>query len=365
MIDVLVVGAGPVGMTAALELARRGLAVRIVERRSAPSAESRAIGINPRTLDILEPAGVTPRILDEGIKINRARLISRGQSVGTVKFSAVEHRYPFMLALPQSRTEAILEHALADRGVRVERNIHFVRNGGTAAAPIAVLESQVGQETVACSRLLGCDGVNSAVRADAGIAFEGQAYEHKWSLMDAEVDWPYPPDEVCFSFSGRGNLFVLPVTRGVWRLVVPGETLDPALPDGVTIGKVFWRSQFRIAHRLAACFAASNVFLAGDSAHVHSPAGARGMNGGIEDAATFAWLASIDALDRYEAMRRPAAQRIMGQVDRQSRQAQATGHAMLLVREVIARALLRLPSVQRLAAGLVTAQDSAQPEWLV
>lgn len=89
------------------------------------------------------------------------------------------------------------------------------------------------------------------------------------------------------------------------------------------------------------------------------------MNGGIEDAATFAWLASIDALDRYEAMRRPAAQRIMGQVDRQSRQAQATGHAMLLVREVIARALLRLPSVQRLAAGLVTAQDSAQPEWLV
>ena len=364
MNSVLVVGAGPVGLTAALELKRRNIDVRIIDERLHPSSVSRALGINPRTLDILVASGVAGRILSEGIRINRARLMSRGRSIGTIKFSAIEHRYPFMVALPQARTEVLLEDALRDLGVHVERGVRFEANVGSAEAPVARVVVSGATETIACTHLLGADGPHSLVRESAGIAFEGHAFEHAWSLMDAEVDWPYPPDEACFMFTTKGNLFALPVSHGIWRLVAPGQDIESALPDRLVIKKVVWQSSFRIAHKLAATFGVGNVFLAGDSAHVHSPAGARGMNGGIEDAATFAWLLSRGELDRYDVLRRSAAKNVLAQVENQTRQAQETGAAFAGLREILGRVLLRLPIVQDYAARFVTAQDTPQPEWL-
>jgi 2-polyprenyl-6-methoxyphenol hydroxylase-like FAD-dependent oxidoreductase len=363
MTTTLVVGAGPVGLTAALELARRGIDVRIIERSAEPASQSRAIGINPRTLDILEASGATEQILAEGLRINRARLVSRGRTLGVIDFNRLKHRFPFMTALPQRRTQAILEECLAVHGVRVERGAkfeRFVRRGGRLACQV----SGGGASAIDVDRLLGCDGAHSDVRAAAGIAFDGRAYDHNWTLADVEVDWPFPPDEAVFMFGERGTLFAIPLVRGVYRLVRNGPEPQALVPAGARVARVIWASSFRISHRLAARFAANGVFLAGDAAHVHSPAGARGMNGGIEDAATFAWLAAGDQLHRYETLRRPAARRVLRQVDRQTRQADINGGPLLTLREAIARAVLPLGPIQRLAGRFIAALDQPPPPWL-
>ncbi|WP_196258695.1 FAD-dependent monooxygenase [Pelagibacterium limicola] len=364
MLETLVVGAGPVGLVAAIELARRGRSVRIIEQRNQSIAESRALGINPRTLDIMEASGATERILAEGIRIRRARLVSRGKSLGTIEFSAINHRFPFMTALPQARTEALLAEVLAGLGIQVERGTRFVGNEGSAEAPALRLVGTGGDEVVLAQRVFGCDGARSSVREDAGIGFEGSTDDHRWTLMDVAADWPYPADEARFMLSAAGSLFVLPVTEGVWRFVATSETPEELVPPDVRLGEVLWRSQFRIAHKLAATMQKGATFLAGDAAHIHSPAGARGMNGGIEDAATFAWLTETGQLHRYSAMRLPAARRVLAQVERQTRQAEQAHMGALAFRETVARFVLPWPFVQRFASGFILAQDTASPPWL-
>lgn len=359
----LIVGAGPVGLAAALELDRRGQAVRIVDRAAQPAPESRAIGVNPRSLDILEASGATERILAEGLRINRVRLLSRGRTLGVIAFERLPHRFPFMTALPQRRTQAILEALLAERGIAVERGVVFEGFEPRGEAMHCRLSGPDGGLEITALRLIGCDGAHSAVRKAAGIAFEGRAYEHDWTLMDAEAEWPFPPDEAVFAFSESGTLFAIPLVRGAWRLVRNGPDPAALVPEGARIGRVLWQSAFRISHRLAARFRQGALFLAGDAAHIHSPAGARGMNGGIEDAATLAWLIERGEEGRYEALRRPAARRVLAQVDRQTRQADAAAWALPL-REWLARALLPAAPVQALAARFITALDSAPPPWL-
>lgn len=359
----LIVGAGPVGLAAALELDRRGQAVRLIDRAAQLPPESRAIGINPRSLDILEASGASERILAEGLRINRVRLLSRGRTLGLIDFGRLPHRFPFMTALPQRRTQAILEALLAERGIAVERAVAFE---GFAEHPGEIrcrLSGPGGGEDAAVPRLIGCDGAHSAVRKAAGIAFEGRAYEHDWTLMDAEAEWPFPPDEAVFAFSEAGSLFAIPLERGAWRLVRNGPDPAALAPMGARIGRVLWQSAFRISHRLAARFRQGAVLVAGDAAHIHSPAGARGMNGGIEDAATLAWLIARGEEGRYDALRRPAARRVLAQVDRQTRQADAAAW-LLPIREWLARGLLPLAPVQAIAARFITALDSAPPPWL-
>lgn len=364
MEEALIIGAGPVGLTAALELARRGIAPRIVDSASGPPLESRAIGVNPRSLDILEPAGVTERILAEGQRINRARLMQAGRTVGCIEFGRLGHRFPFMTALAQRRTQQILEARLQETGIGVEWGIAFEGLERRDGFALVRLRSAGGIEECAARRLVGCDGAHSGVRRAAGIAFEGRAWEHDWSLMDAEIDWPLPQDEVVLDFSPEGMLFSIPLGGGIRRLVRNGPAAEELLPPAARLGRVLWRSDFRISHRLARNFQAGAIFLAGDAAHIHSPAGARGMNGGIEDAATLAWLVAEGREHAYEAMRRPAAARVLRQVDRQTRQADQRGGALLGLRLALAGLALRAGPVQRLAARFITALDTPLPAWL-
>ncbi|MCW5731379.1 MAG: FAD-dependent monooxygenase [Alphaproteobacteria bacterium] len=364
MEQALIIGAGPVGLTMALELARRGIPPRIVDRADGPPRESRAIGVNPRSLDILDPAGVTDLILAEGQRIDRARLMHRGRTVGCIEFGRLDHRFPFMTALAQRRTQQILEARLNEMGVRVERGVTFEGLSWREGMALARLRSAAGMEECATRRLIGCDGAHSAVRQSAGIAFEGRAFEHDWSLMDAEIDWPLPQGEVVLDFSPAGTLFSIPLGDGIRRLVRNGPAPEALLPATARLGRVLWRSDFRISHRLARKFRAGAVFLAGDAAHIHSPAGARGMNGGIEDAATLAWLVAEGREEIYESLRRPAAARVLRQVDRQTRQADQRGGALLGLRLGIAGLALRAGPLQRLAARFITALDTPMPVWL-
>ena len=337
---VLVAGAGPVGLACALELARLGRAVRIVDKKDGPSTDSKAIAVNSRSLELLEPSGVTPRIVEAGVHIRRANLHSGDRRIATMDFSALDHRYNFAMALPQSETEKLLAAALGERGVRVEWGTELTAFGQDAKTVHAVLVKDGRQETVESPYLVGADGAHSTARHQLKLGFPGAAYEDLWQVLDVRMDGPWGRDEVNVRFVPDGGIF--------FAIPIPGEALfriatnrpeEPAAlaPAGTTIHEVVWRSDFRIHHRVVESFARDRCFLCGDAAHVHSPAGGRGMNLGIEDATDL-------------ARRHAIAKRVVAQTDRLTRMAMLRSPLSRTLRDTLVPLVVALPPARRFLA---------------
>lgn len=291
-VQVLIAGAGPTGLAAALFLARRGVAVRLVDAAAGPTTTSKALAVNPRTLELLKDAGVADRILSEGRRITTIRFANEGRITATLRpnWDRVAPGRP-MTVLPQARTEALLAEALADLGVRPEYDTGLTGLSQTAGAVSAALSPG---ETVAASLMLGADGAHSATRHALGLGFPGDASDRPWHLMDVRIEGA-PRDEARIEIQRAGPLIVLPFADGVFRIIGFGADLLPRLPHGWTAGSVLWRSEFKVSHRMVPAMAVGRIALAGDAAHIHSPIGGRGMNLGIEDAFVFAACAA-DAL---------------------------------------------------------------------
>lgn len=301
--SVLVVGAGPVGLAAALELTRRGFTVRIVDKEATPSPFSRAIGINARTLELLEPSGVTPILLQHGVRITHANLRVGDALVGRVDFAAVAHRYNFLLALPQRETERHLADALAAHGVNVERGCELI--GFDQKKPFVRyrLMRRDGDENGEATYIIGADGAHSRVRRLLDLPFPGAALDDVWNIVDARLDWPYAGDEGnMFMFAGN-VLLVLPLGGGIYRVAASRGDALPLLPAAAIVREILWSSRFKISHRQVPSYQHGRVFLAGDAAHIHSPLGARGMNLGIDDAMALARLLEEGRSERYTAER--------------------------------------------------------------
>lgn len=359
---VLVAGAGPVGLACALELARLGRAVRIVDKKAGPSTESKAIAVNSRSLDLLEPSGVGPRIIAEGVKVLRARLHSGDKRIATIDFSAVDHRYNFIAALPQNDIERLLAAELAERGVTVEWGTELTAFGQDANLVHAVLVKNGRQETVETPYLVGADGAHSSVRHLLKLDFPGAAYENAWQVLDVRMDGPWGHDEVNVRFLRDGGLFfAIPIPGdGLYRIATnrPEEPAAVA-PTGTVIHETLWRSDFRIHHRVVESFAVGRCFLCGDAAHIHSPAGGRGMNLGIEDATTLARRIVGGGVEGYAAQRLPIAKRVVAQTDRLTRMAMIAKPLPRALRDTVVPIVSALPAVRRYLArenmGLNTA----------
>ncbi|MEQ8396897.1 FAD-dependent monooxygenase [Thalassobaculum sp.] len=348
MTDVLIVGAGPVGMAGAIELHRRGASVRIVDREGARTKLSKAVGINSQTLELLEPSGLTERLLAAGIRIARANLHFDGKPLVTLNLDRADHRFNFILALPQSATEGILEAALAERGVTVERETEMVAFSRHADSVTVSLRGPSGEGEAIAGRVLGADGPRSAIRQGLGIPFTGARYEETWSLADVTLDWPYGYREVNLFLHANGALlFTVPIAPDRIRAISQTDNALALLPSGSVVRETHWQSTFHVALRQAERYQDGRCFLAGDAAHVHSPAGGRGMNLGIWDACAFASRHAAGTLDGYTAERHAIGARILAITDRMFRVARLKPGIAQSARNLVMRHVVPIPAIQR------------------
>ncbi|MFC3229515.1 FAD-dependent oxidoreductase [Marinibaculum pumilum] len=354
----LIAGAGPTGLAAGLALTRLGCPVRIVDRGPpTPLTESRALAVNPRSLELLEPSGVTGQLMAEGHRITRMHLhrwhSGRTRLVQEVPFGDLPHRFPFMLAIPQGRVEAVLEAALADQGVTVERGTELSGLAGPGR-PRATLHGPHGAVEVHPEALLAADGAHSTARHALGLDFPGYRYEADWQLADYRLETDLAPDAGHVVLRPDGFLFMMRFGDGLWRAMSTSRDLDAILPEGCRIEAEQWRSSFRISHRVVEHFQVGQVYLAGDAAHLHSPLGARGMNLGIEDATVFAHLATGGRLAQYHMRRRKVDRAVVRQIDLLTRIATGASPLWRPVRDLLLPSLLGLKPVQRLARRRAT-----------
>ena len=344
--DVIVVGAGPTGLALANALRAYGTDVVVLERREEPSAESRAVAVHARSLEVLETIGLAASLAGAGVVVPRAAVRDRDRRLLAIDFTTLPSRYPFVLMVPQSATEAVLLAALRERGVEPLRG-HEVSSLGLRAGADGVTVKTggpAGGTTVHGRFLVGCDGAHSAVRAALGIGFHGAEYNETFALADVRMAWPLPRGEVQLFLSPAGLAVVAPLPDERWRVVASVRDADgPPTRAGLQeilerrgpqrhrarVEELLWASEFRIAHRIADRFRLGRAFLAGDAAHVHSPAGGQGMNTGLQDAVNLAWKLALavrgeggeELLDSYELERRPVAAQVVRQTDRLTRMA--------------------------------------------
>ncbi len=361
-------------------LSREKAAVRIIDRNAAPAAESRALLVNHHTLDLLRDTGVSEKLLAAGNKVRSMKLTIGGHERARLGFDFISHPNRFLLLVPQNVTEALLADSLRELGIVVERRTEFVAARMDPKGLGAEIDLRTGgaMETTRVSWLVGADGAHSAVRKALGIEFPGAAYEYDWSLVDIKLGPDIEQDcmELCLA---RGAPFLarLPLGNGKHRIIANDPAVEELIPDEWEAGQVFWRSAFKVSHRMTDRRLVGRAALIGDAAHIHSPAGGRGMNLGIEDGVTLANLIRettvIDPAlmnkEMEEAMRtrfrqwereRLARARATLAISHRLQAIAATQSAMkLLVMPWALRLINLLPSVKREVLALLA--DARQP----
>ncbi|HKY93982.1 MAG TPA: FAD-dependent monooxygenase, partial [Kiloniellales bacterium] len=314
------------------------------------------------SLELLEASGVTERLLAEGLRIKRFRIVGAHRALVKIKFKQLESRFNFLLGLPQSRTEAILEQALAERGVAVERGIEAL---GVAAGPEGnrVLLRRNGEDsTVAADHVLAADGAHSTLRKALSIGFPGTRAPQTFHMIDAKLAWGFPHDEVFALMRGRRPLACIPLPEeGCYRLIGIEEKPAERLPPSSKIERLDWESSFQVSYRLAERFTQGAVYLAGDAAHIHSPIGARGMNLGIEDACVFASLAARGELARYAPGRRSVARGVLRLTENFTRLIATQRPLVRWLRDNFGFPLLHVHALRRRAMRGVAGLDHPNP----
>ena len=352
--DVLVVGAGPAGLTTALQALAHGATVRVVDRRERRARPSRALMLHARALEGLRPLGVTADLLDRADTTPEAQ-IHLGRRVVEARLGHADlpdTAFPHLTLVRQADVEEVLWQALQARGVAVEWGVEFrglrQDNGGAAAlqngGPVhAELHGARGPGQHVSRFLAGCDGQSSTVRGITGAQWRGGPYRVEAVLADLELAGPLDPGLLHVAVGRAGLAFLFALGEGAtWRMLatrpaVPGSSarfgqLGPPVPPaevarlvnesglGATVREVGWSAQVPLQHRIASTFGSSPVFLAGDAAHAHSPAGGQGMNNGILDALNLGWKLGFastagrplpELLESYGRERLTAARRVL------------------------------------------------------
>jgi 2-polyprenyl-6-methoxyphenol hydroxylase-like FAD-dependent oxidoreductase len=385
--DVLIVGAGPTGLMLANQLGRRGVRTLIIDRHAGPSLQTRALGVQARTMEIYSKLGIIDRALELGKRGTGANLWANGRKMARVPLGEAGRSvspYPFVLVLGQDDNERIMGDRLRDWGLAVEWRTELVALEQETGHVTATLRQPDGTtRKIAAAWVGGCDGARSAVRELNGIRFPGAPYEHVFFVADTEATGNMVPDEINVYLWQEGFHLFFPMRgKDHWRVVgilpaplrgrndVAFEDVIPSVRGEAGAALSFksctWFSTYRIHHRSAARFRDRRCFLLGDAAHIHSPVGAQGMNTGLQDAYNLGWkLALVVAgradpalLDSYEAERVPVARRLLNTTDRAFMLVVSDSRlAGLLRTRILARIAafaMSRPRIQQFAFGIVS-----------
>ena len=369
--DVLIAGAGAVGLTLATALAAAGTDVVLIDKQAEGANTSRACVVHARTLEVLEDLKVTGDLVSQGLIVPRFTVRDRDHVLMTLDFGTLPTAYPYTLMIPQNVTEAVLLARLQALGGQVYRPYELAAVTQDADGVTATMATG---ETIRAGYLAGTDGMHSMVREQVGTGFIGDSYPQSFVLADVHMEWPLPRDEVMLYYHSDGLVVVAPLPGDRrYRIVAtvpeapehPGRDLVQALLDArgprrepARVDDIVWSSRFHVHHRLADRYYAGRIVLAGDAAHVHSPAGGQGMNTGIQDAVALARrLSAITGgapagpeLAAYEAERRPVAEQVVTMTDRMTRVATTGSVPLQKARNALMRALDWLPPVHRTMA---------------
>ena len=331
--DVLIVGAGPVGLFLANECARRGLQFRLIEERASQSEHSKALAIFPRTLEIFDMAGVAAPFLEKANRVTKVAVITHDRKLAHMHFMPEQTPYSFVAMVPQDVTERLLLEELRRKGGEVEYETKFVSLQQQDDHVVATLDHNGLASQMSASFVVGCDGAHSAVRHQLNLSFEGAEYKDVYMLADVETNETLASDELQLCPSEFGPLAIFPMSSTRRRLVATIDTTEgdaPTLdlarrvsaqraPSGFEVRTLLWSSYFRIHHRHVGQLRQGRTFIAGDAAHIHSPFGGQGMNTGLHDAWNLAWKLDLclrehgndHLLDSYSAERVPVIKNVI------------------------------------------------------
>jgi len=331
--DVLIVGAGPVGLFLANECARRGLRYRIVEARATQSEHSKALAIFPRTMEIFDMAGLVDPFLEQANRVTSVRVVAHGNTLAHMQFTPEESPYQFVAMVPQNITERLLVEELVRKGGTVEYETTFVSAAESDDHVSVTLVHNDQPLKLTAAFVVGCDGAHSAVRHLLKLPFAGAEYDDSFILADVETNDALPANELQLCPNEVGPVAIFPMSATRRRIVASIKVIDgevPSLelvqkilaeraPSGIEARALHWSSYFRIHHRQVAQLRVGRMFIAGDAAHIHSPFGGQGMNTGLHDVWNLVWKLDLvvhghgneQLLDSYNAERRPVIKQVI------------------------------------------------------
>lgn len=371
--SILIVGAGPTGLTAALSLALRGIKPRIIDKRQEPITTSNALIIQPRTLEVWEDLKVVNDALQQGHRLFGAEISTRHKIIFNLTYKDLPTRYPLMLALPQCKTEQLLTEHLSSLGIAIERGValeklHETENG---------LACVCNGETSHYRWVLGCDGIKSTVRQSANIPFEGEDLPQHFIMADIAVDWAKNKNTIHITLAEEGPFAFFPKdNEGSGRLIfdvsnderLKYET-NPTFDDfkmlmkkrcnvTATLQEPNWISTFWIHSHMATTYRKGGLFLAGDAAHQHSPFGGQGMNTGIQDAYFLAHLLAdiiegkkpSQELEEYEKVRKTIGEHVVRQSTRMTKMITNPSKLLKLLRNILIALCAKIPFFKQKAA---------------
>lgn len=390
-LQVLVAGAGPVGLMMAAELARYGIRVRLIDKAAEPTRTSKALVVWSRTMELLDRAGCGEAFLAAGMKARGGGMFAGRERLATLDVRSVDSPHPYALMIAQSETERLLAGHLAGLGLVPERRVELTAFSQDEGGVQATLRHADGTtEQVGADWLIGCDGAHSTVRHGLGFAFEGETLESDWILADVHLHGPdIVSDEIRVYWHADGVLALFPITPGRFRIIGDiGEArpdaprrADPTLaevqalldrrgPGDIAAADPVWLAAFRINERKVASYRGGRVFLAGDAAHIHSPAGGQGMNTGMQDAANLAWKLALvvrgegrdgPLLDSYSAERSAVGDLVLRNAGAMTRVALLRNPIVQTIRNFVISHVARLSPVQQRMAEQLTELDIAYP----